>query len=190
MKKIPALVWLALMFGYAPAFAQGPYLGTGLVFNSPVGSDIKYLDPGFGLDVRFGYDFGPVALEAGWMGSRHNDEDSGYTRADFSTVSLGFRIFLSRLDDPNQFYLLLGLGSYLIEEFDPFLGADTELKGDGFHLGGGLERYLNSNLAVNLGVVYRFIRYDEFTVGGEVFSLQPHENGDMLTVQAGIAYYF
>lgn len=190
MKKIPVLVALALLLVSAPVFAQGPYVGTGLVFNSPIGSDIDYLDPGFGLEIRFGYDFGPVGLEGNWMGSRHDDEDPGYTRADLSAFSLDLRIFLSPLNDPNQFYFLVGMGFYSIDEFDPFFGADTELNGEGLHFGGGLERYLNANLALNLGVIYRFIRYDEFVVGGDVFSIQPDENGDMLTAQAGILYYF
>ncbi len=47
----------------SPAFAQGPYLGAGFVYNFPVGSGIKYLDSGPGLDFTFGYNFGPVALE-------------------------------------------------------------------------------------------------------------------------------
>ncbi len=190
MKKVLGLSTLAVLLFFTPAPAQGPYLGAGLVYNIPVGSDIKFLDPGFGLDFRFGYDFGPVALEANLMGSRHNDTDPGFGRADFGGISIDLRVFLSRPNNPDRFYLLVGIGAYSISEFDPFFGADTELRGSGGNFGAGMEHYFNTNLALNFNVVYRLIRYDEFEINGDVFSLSPDENGDMLTFQAGINYYF
>ena len=92
--------------------------------------------------------------------------------------------------DPNQFYFLVGLGSYSLEEYNPFEGADTRLEGSGWNLGAGLERFLNRNLALNLGFIYRFIRYDEIEINGFSFSLDPDVDGDTFSIEAGIHYYF
>ncbi len=176
---------------FAPAVAQpGPYLGVGVVYNNPQGSDIKFLDPGFGLNLRFGYNFGLIALEGNLMGSNHEDTDPGFSDADFNAFIVDLKVFLSRQYSPNQFYLLVGAGSYWIDEFDPFEGADTELSGGGWNVGAGLERFVNSNLALNFGITYHFIRYDEFEINGFDFSLRPEEDGDMLTLEAGIIYHF
>jgi opacity protein-like surface antigen len=190
MKKILLLSTVMALFCFSPVLAQGPYVGFGLDYNNPFGSDIDYLDPGLGLDFTFGYNFGPVALEGNIMGSRHDDTDPGYNDADFSGFSFNMRIYLSHLDDPNQFYLLAGLGSYSIEEFDPFEGAETELKGTGWNLGAGLEHYLNENAALDVGVVYRIIRYDEFEIGNVVYSLDPDEDGDTLSLHLGLNFHF
>jgi opacity protein-like surface antigen len=191
MKKIVSLSALLVLLFFAHAAAQpGPYLGVGVVFNDHRGSAIKYLDPGFGLNLRFGYNFGLIALEGNLMGSNHEDTDPGFSDADFEAFTVDLKVFLSREYSPNQFYLLVGAGSYWIEEFDPFEGADTELSGGGWNLGAGLERFVNSNLALNLGVTYRFIEYDEFDIGGFDFSLRPREDGDVVTIEAGIIYHF
>lgn len=191
MKKVLCLSVLAMLLYFTPASAQGPYLGADLVYNNPLSSDISYLDPGFGVDFRFGFDFGPVALEGNLMGSEHDDTDPGYGDADFGGFSLDLRIFLTpQMDDPNQIYLLVGIGSYWIEEYDPFFLADTELRGSGFNFGAGLEHYLNPNVALNFGAIYRIIRYDEFEIGGDVFSLSPEESGNTLTLQFGVNYHF
>ncbi len=191
MKKIMHLSALMVLLTFVPAAAQpGPYVGGGLVYNDPRGSDIKFLDPDFGLYLRFGYDFGPVALEGNFIGSRHDDTDPGFGRADFGGVSIDLRVFLNREEAPARVYLLAGVGSYSVSEFDPFEGADTELSGTGWNAGAGMDYYLDANLALNFGVTYRFIRYDRFDVGGTEFSLRPRENGDMLTIEAGINYHF
>jgi hypothetical protein len=190
MKKILLLSVLAVLLYFTPALAQGPYIGAGLVYNDPLGSDINYLRPGPGLDFRFGYDFGPVALEGNLMGSSHNDTDPGYGYADFEGFSLDLKVFLSRTYAPDQVYLLAGIGSYSLYEYDPFLGTDTQLNGTGWNFGAGLEHYVNTNFALSFGVTYRIIRYDEFDAGGAVFSLRPRENGDTITYEFGFNYHF
>jgi len=170
---------------------EGVYLGAGLVYNNPQSSDtIDYLDPGIGLDLKFGYNFGRVGLELNLMGSTHDDTDPGYGDADFSGVSLDLRVFLSELNDPNQIYLLIGFGGYSIKEYDPVIATDTTLKGSGLNLGAGLEHYLNENVALNFGVVYRIIKYDEVEIGGTTFSFDPELKGNMLTLAAGINFHF
>ncbi len=190
MRKVLLLAIAAVLFHISQASAQGPYLGTGFVYNSPAGSDIKYLDGGFGLDFTFGYNFGPVALEGNLMGSRHDDSDPGYGHADFEAVSIDLRIFLMPLVQPNQVYLLVGFGSYSLYEYDPFLGADTELYGYGWNAGVGLEHSITRNLGLNAAVIYRYIRYDEFDVNGFAYSVDPHLNGDMVTFRAGLMFYW
>jgi opacity protein-like surface antigen len=191
MKKIVSFSSAIVLLLLVPAFAQpGPYLGAGLVYNNHVGSDIDYLDPGIGLNLRFGYNFGVVALEGNLMGSNHEDVDPGYSDADFEAFTLDLKFYLSREYDRNQFYLLIGVGSYAIDEYYPNLGADTELNGSGWNLGAGLEHFMNSRVALNFGVTYRFITYDEFNVAGFVSSLRPREDGDVLTFDAGITYHF
>ncbi|OGW38974.1 MAG: hypothetical protein A2010_08445 [Nitrospirae bacterium GWD2_57_9] len=190
MRKIFFLSTVMLFAWFTPCFAQGPYLGAGFVYNNPLGGDIAYLDPGFGLNFTFGYDFGPVALEGNLMGSEHDDRDPGYGDADFSGLSLDLRIFLSHPDDRNQIYLLTGIGSYSIDEYSPVFNADTELNGSGWNFGAGLEHYVNTNAAVHVGFIYRLIRYDEFEVGNVVYERDFHDDGDTLSFQAGFNFYF
>lgn len=190
MKKVLSLSVFLLLFVAAPAVAQGPYLGGGFVYNNPLSSDVKYLRPGPGLNFRFGYDFGPVALEGNLLGSRHEDSDPGFGHADFGGFSIDLRVFLSPQNARNQFYLTAGLGSYSLYEYDPFLGADTQLNGNAWNAGLGLEHFLNTNLALNVALQYRFIRYDEFEVGNVVYSLSPNESGDTLSLELGINYHF
>jgi hypothetical protein len=171
------------------ALAQGPYLGAGFVYNFPVGSDIRYLDSGPGLDLTFGYNFGPVALEGNLMGSWHDDTDPAYGHADFSGISIDLRVFLLPLVHPNQIYLLAGFGSYSLYEYDPYLGVDTELYGYGWNFGAGWEHYFSRNMGFNTAVIYRSIRYDEFDAGGIHYSIN-HQNGDTVTVKAGLVFYW
>ncbi len=189
MKKVLLTICLGVLLHASSAFAEGPYLGAGFVYNFPVGSDIRYLDSGPGLDFTFGYNFGPVALEGNLIGSRHNDSDPGYGHADFGGISLDVKLFLLPLVQPTQAYILAGVGSYWIWEYDPFLGVDTELDGYGWNVGAGLERYLTPNVGLNAAVIYRFIRYDEFDVGGFHYSIN-HQNGDTVTVKAGVIFYW
>ena len=124
------------------------------------------------------------------MGSNHEDTDPGFGSADFNGFTLNLRVFVSPVVDPNQFYFLVGLGSYSVEEYNPFEGADTTLEGGGWNFGAGLERFLNRNLALNLGFIYRFIRYDEIEINGFSFPLDPDVDGDTFSIEAGIHYYF
>lgn len=189
MKKVFIMTILALVC-CTSAYAQGPYLGGGFTYNDPVGSDIEYLRPGPGLHFTFGYDMGPAALEGTLLGSRHDDTDFGYGDADMSGFSIDLKFFLSRPLAVDQFYLLAGYGSYSIYEYDPLLRADTELNGSGWNLGAGVEHYLNSNMALNFGITYRFISFDEFGIEGEIFSLRPREDGDTVSIQLGLNYHF
>lgn len=188
MKKILSLSMLAVLLCFTPAIArEGPYLGAGAIYNDPISSEINDIEPAVGYDFKLGYNFGPIALEGNIIGSSHSDKLQGFGSADFSGFSLDVRIFVSPLYDPNQFYFLFGLGSYSIDQFNPNLG-DTTLNGSGFNFGAGLEHYLNEQIALNVGVIYRIIKYDEFDVGGITYSADI--KGDTLSIEAGLNFHF
>jgi opacity protein-like surface antigen len=169
---------------------EGRYLGGGLVYNDPQSSDIDFLQAGTGFDFKFGYNFGPVALEANWMGSSHDDRDPGFGSADFGGFSLDLRVFVSYVHDPTQLYFLVGVGNYWLDEFDPTLAADTTFRGGGLNLGGGVERYLNENVSLDFGITYRIITYSEIDIGRTEFLLDRDISGNMLTLEAGLVYHF
>jgi hypothetical protein len=190
MKKVLGLTAFLLLCGFSPVLAQGPYIGGGFVYNNPLGSDIYYLRPGPGLNFRFGYDFGPVALEGNLLASRHRDTDPEYGHADFGGFSIDLRVFLSPENAQDLVYLVGGIGSYSLYEYDPIRRADTDLNGDGWNAGVGLEHFLDTNLALNIAVQYRFIRYDEFEIDEMLYSLRPRETGDTLALELGVNYHF
>jgi hypothetical protein len=188
MRKILSLSLLAVLFSFTPAIAaEGPYLGAGAVYNDPVSSDINDIKPAYGYDFKLGYNFGTFALEGNIIGSSHGDKLQGFGTADFSGFSLDARIFASPFDDPNQFYFLIGLGAYSIDQFNPSYG-DTTLDGSGFNFGAGLEHYFNDRISLNVGVLYRIIKYDEFDVGGRAYSA--NIKGDTLSVETGLNFHF
>ncbi len=188
MKKILSLSTLMVLLCFTPAIAkEGPYLGAAVVYNDPVSSDINDIKPAVGYDFKFGYNFGPVAFEGNIIGSSHGDKLQGFGTADFSGFSLDARIFVSPYDDPNQFYFLVGLGSYSIDQFSTING-DTTLSGSGVNFGVGLEHYLNERLSLNIGVLYRIIKYDEFDAGGIAYSADI--KGDTLSIETGLNFHF
>jgi hypothetical protein len=188
MKKILSLATLAVLLSCAPANAkEGPYLGAGTVYNDPVSSAINDIKPAFGYDFKFGYNFGPVAVEGNIIGSTHGDTLQGFGTADFSGFSFDVRIFTSPFDDPNQFYFLVGFGTYSIDQFNPNYG-DTTLNGSGVNFGAGLEHYLNEQISLNVGALYRIIKYDEFDAGGIAYSADI--KGDTLSIEAGLIFHF
>jgi opacity protein-like surface antigen len=180
MKKILVMGALALALVASPAMAkEGLYLGGGLVINSITGDDLDMYDAGGGLNLRFGYNFGQVALEADLMGSGHTAD--GYEDASFGGFSINLRVYFSPDENPTQPYFLAGIGGYGFE-FD----NGDEFSGGGFNLGFGLEHYLNTNLALDFQAVYRFIEYDEFNG----YPIAPEYDGDVFTLAFGLNYHF
>lgn len=180
MKKILVLAVLAVVLVAAPVMAkEGAYLGAGLYLNEIVGDDLDVFDPGIGLGLRFGYNFGSVALEGNFIRVDHSG-DPGVADGTFTNLSADFKIFFSQPDDSNQFYGLVGLGVYELD-----LDNGNNLEGNGFNLGGGMEHYFNEQVALNLSAIYRFITYDE--VNGTSI---PDLDGDALSLEAGVNFYF
>lgn len=169
---------------------RGPSLAASLFYTNPVSSELRYLDDGFGHGITFGYDSGPVAIEAEWFRSSNDDTDPGYGGATLRGFSLDVKVFLSYIYDPTQTYFLIGLGNYSIREYDPVLDAETTLRGSGVNLGAGAERYIKRNLSLNLEITYRAIRYDWVDINSVRFLVNPELKGDTATVEAGLIYHF
>ncbi len=191
MKKMFIGMLLGMLLLAVPAGAkQGFYAGGSLMNDTMLNSDLNTLDSGVGLDVRFGYNFGSFSLEGNIMGSGHDEKRAGYGKVSFGGLSIDFRIPLTAQDNPNQVYILAGLGGYSLKGFDPVAAADVKYTGGGYDLGAGLEHYFNEHLAFDLAAVYRAIKYDKKEVRGDTTKLDPRINGDMLSVEAGLNYHF
>ena len=191
MKKILFLSALAILLFVTPAMAkQGPYVGIGLTYVDITSMADPYfdtVDPSLGLELRFGYNFGQVALEGNFIGSTHHDSFPGFSDGDFFGWSIDLRVFLLPLPEPNQVYLLFGVGGYEFSQNDNFTGEHFDLTGPGFNLGMGFEHYFNPQVSIDVRGVYRFINYDEEING---FTVDTNVNGDTFTLGAAVNFHF
>ncbi|HEX9136228.1 MAG TPA: porin family protein [Nitrospirota bacterium] len=189
MKKIFLLSALAILLCVTPAMArQGPYVGVGFTYVDITSMADPYfdtVDPALGYEFRFGYNFGPMAIEGNFIGSTHHDSFPGFSDGDLWGWSLDFRFFL--LPEPNQLYLLLGVGGYEFSQNDNFTGEHFDLTGPGFNLGMGFEHYFNPQVSIDLRGVYRFINYDEEING---FTVDTNVNGDTFTLGVAVNFHF
>jgi opacity protein-like surface antigen len=191
MKKIIFLSALAILLCSTPAMAGvGPYVGIGptyVVITSAADPYFDTVDSAIGLELRFGYNFGPMALEGNFITSRHHDSFPGFGNGDFNGFSLDLRVFLLPLPQPNQLYLLLGVGGYTFDQTDNVTGEHFEFSGPGFNLGMGFEHYFNPQVSIDVRGVYRFINYDEDING---FTIATNVNGDTFTLGATLNFHF
>jgi len=191
MKKILLFSALAILLCSTPAMAKvGPYVGIGLTYVDITSMADPYfdtVDPALGLELRFGYNFGPVALEGNFIGSTHHDSFPGFSDGDFYGWSMDLRVFLFPLPEPNQLYLLLGVGGYTFHENDNFYGNHYDLSGPGFNLGMGFEHYFNPQVSIDVRGVFRFIDYNEEING---FTVDTNVNGDTFTLGVGLNFHF
>ncbi len=183
MKKLLVLAVLAMALIASPAMAkEGPYLGIGLTHVNIGGDDwFDTVEPAVGLELRFGYNFGSIALEGNLISSSHNDTAAGWSDGDFRALSIDLRLSFSQEHDPTQVYFSAGLGAYSFDQ-EP-LG---ELTGNGFNLGAGVEHFFNEQVALDLRGVYRFIDYDEL----EGFTVSPSLDGNTFTLGAALNLHF
>jgi opacity protein-like surface antigen len=189
MKNYLVLAVLAVALIATPAMAkEGVYFGAGLAYDNIVGSDLNNWDAGGGLNLKFGYNFGSIALEGDWFKTAHSGKP-GYVDADLSGVSLNVRVSFSQTNDPNQVYLLAGLGAFKLEFDRPDALGITEITGQGVNLGVGVEHYFNEQVALNVGLIYRIITYDEAKDSLGTFSISD-QNGDTFSLNAGLNFYF
>jgi opacity protein-like surface antigen len=185
MKKLLLLVVLAVMFIATPVMAkEGMYLGAGLVFNNIVGSDVDVYDPAGGFDLRIGRSFGSIAIEGNVLRVAHMGKP-GFADADMTGVNLDLRVSFSQTQDPDQVYLLVGLGAYTLD-----LSNGNDFSGTGLNLGAGMEHFFNDQVSLNLAAIYRFIDYTDATIGGIDYTLDPAWSGDAFSLHAGINLYF
>jgi hypothetical protein len=191
MKKIFFLSALAILLWFTTAMAGvGPYVGIGPTYVDITSAADPYfdtIDPALGLELRFGYNFGPMALEGNFIGSTHHDSFPGFSHGDFTGWSFDLRIFLFPLPQPNQLYLLFGVGGYTFSQTDNFTGNHYELSGPGFNLGMGFEHYFNQQVSIDVRGVYRFIDYN-LDING--FTVDTNVNGDTFTLGVALNFHF
>jgi hypothetical protein len=189
MKRVILLSALAVLLCFTPAMAKdGPYVGIGLTYvdiTSAADPFFDTVDSALGLELRLGYKFGPIAFEGNFIGSTHDDSFPGSSHGDFTGVSADLRFFL--FPEPNQLYLLIGVGGYQFKETNDGLGDTVKFSGPGFNLGIGFEHYFNPQVAVDVRGVYRFINYDEDINGVTVAT---NVNGDTFTLGVALNYHF
>jgi opacity protein-like surface antigen len=192
MKKMLVFFVGAILLACSAVMAaeKGVYLGAGLFYNKMLSHDFSYLDSAVGLDLRVGYNFGPVMLEGNLLGSTHDDGRSGYDTASFGGLTIDVKVPFLKPDRLNQPYLLVGLAGYSLTEKDPTTGSDVKLSGGGYDFGLGVEHRFNEHLALNLAAIYRGIKYDKSETGGTTTKLPEKLNGNTRSVDVSLNYYF
>jgi hypothetical protein len=183
MRKIALLTVLAVVFLVCPAFAEdrhdGFYAGAGLVYNDFTG-DIDLLDAGVGWDVKTGYNFGWVAVEANMFKSNHDHLEASVDY-EMQGIVLNLKAYFISPEKAVRGYLSIGYGDYELDG-----GGFLNYQGSGFHIGPGLEVFLNNDLALNFSILHRDIEYDKFKTpmpGGAI-------DGSTLSSQLGLNFYF
>jgi len=191
MKKLVFFSALAILLSFSSAMAkEGPYVGVGLTYvdiTSAADSYFDTVDPAVGLELRFGYNFGPIALEGNFIGSNHDDSFPGFSHGNFYGWSIDLRVFLFPPPEPNQLYLLFGVGGYTFEETNNVTGDQYQLSGPGFNLGMGFEHYFNQLVSIDVRGVYRFINYN-LDING--FNVATNVNGDTFTLGVALNFHF
>ncbi|HUI68293.1 MAG TPA: porin family protein [Nitrospirota bacterium] len=191
MKKVLLFSALAILLCFTPAMAkEGPYVGVGLTYvniTSAADSYFDTVDPALGLELRFGYNFGPMALEGNFIGSNHEDHYPGFSSGDLTGWSIDLRLFLFPRPQPNQLYLLMGVGGYTFKETYNVTGDQYRFSGPGFNFGMGFEYFLNEQVAIDVRGVYRFINYN-LDING--FNVATNVNGDTFTLGLALNFHF
>lgn len=193
MKKTLILIFFGaclLVSTITLAADKGVYLGAGLFYNKMLSHDLSYLDSAIGLDLKAGYNFGPVMLEGSLLGATHDDKRPGYDDAKFGGLAIDVKVPFLKPDRLNQPYLLVGLAGYSLTEKDPATGSDVKLSGGGYNFGIGVEHRFNGHLALDLAAIYRGITYDKSETGGTTTKLTEKLSGDTRSVEVGLNYYF
>ncbi len=178
------MVLAVLLASNVPAFArEGFYLGVQLPYDIIQGdfdgTNAPSVDSGLGIGIIFGYGITPnFSLGLDLSSSRH---DVGVDRISFTEFSFDAKYaFLA--SEPVQPYLLAGYGVYRLGDSSLTFG------GKGFNLGVGVDFYTKSNWSFGLGLIRKFITYDE-VVKGDVI-LQKDLNGDTTTIRFDATYHF
>lgn len=190
---------------------QGGYIGMGPVFNS-IGGDfngnsalqmdseviiVPKIDNGLGLDIRGGYGFTDAwALELNLMVSDH-DGKWGNRKMDVTFVSFSINGKYSFFaDTPTQPYLLFGISgnSLVIEDgaTDIYSGEidDASLSGPGLNFGFGIDHYVNPNMSLNMGFMYRVVDYTDADGVHHSAAIDDELNGNGFSFLLTAAYHF
>ena len=163
---------------------DGFYLGGGLIYSDLRGEGVDSLNPGAGWDVRVGYSFGWVALEANVFRSTHTMASSE-TDWNMQGTVLNLKAYYIAPTTRVRGYFLVGYGDYKLEN----TSISAKYQGSGIHGGPGLEIFFNKNLALNFDIVSRDIEFDQFAYATSSAGKRS-KNGRTFSSQLGLNVYF
>ncbi len=138
---------------------KGLYLGVKLAGTSVTFDDDDTFDKqsGGGLELDLGYNFSSrfgLFATLGGYSLKDNDATLGY-------FDLGPRFFLIPEGNVKPYLDVLLTGSAFAEEDS---GIEYSLRGGGLSGGGGVQLYLSPRAAINLGLLFSRINYNEAKV--------------------------
>jgi predicted porin len=167
-----------LLFIAPPAEAKdGFYLGINMLFND-ISGDInasKSIEPGHGLGLHGGFGFNRYfAIEAGYWKTKHANRYSG-SAADLETGTLDLKITVPVSGSHIEPYLLIGAGTYRIEQ------NRISTDGKSGRIGIGMDVYVSPGISFNVG----------FTRSNVTFTSNAIDmDGRITTMDYGITYHF
>ncbi len=190
---------------------KGFYVGLGAAYNT-IGGDLdgtRGLQGGseiiilpdiksaVGIDIRGGYGINNQwAIELNLMSSRHKGDWAGLTKdVTYTSFSVNGKYSLSP-SGTVQPYFLVGLSgnSLLIKEGSTNTSTgevgDATLSGAGFNMGTGLDTYVNPNLSLDLGVLYRVVNYTSASGVNNSGGIDKVVDGSGFSLLLSVAYHF
>lgn len=156
---------------------------------------IPKVEGGVGIGALLGVRFGKGALELSYQRSEHDATWLGATgTVAYNIVDIDFKFYPS-INSQLQPYLLVGMAIPWLVVHDgaatAFEISDATLVGIGLNIGGGLAYYIQPNISVNGGIIYRLISYSSATgVSSASNDIQDGLDGSGLTLKFGIAFTF
>lgn len=188
MKKLifAVLFGTVLVFGMTTAALakEGFYLGLQIPYNMVDGdfdnTTMPEVDPGAGFGLIAGYTFIPsLSMEIDWSGSSHKSAGATIGLGEFSLN--GKYSFMTNELQP---YLFAGVGAFT-------LGDDSlTLGGTGYNLGLGADYYVNPNVSFGVGLIRKFITYDDIVKSDVPLTLVGDINGDTISIRFDLTYHF
>ncbi len=205
-----AMCIMLIVVSHAEA-KKGFYMGLGAAYNTVQGdfkgtsalqggSEIIILpdvDNAVGVDLSVGYGITDAwAIELNWIGSDHTGTWAGL-KGDVSFFSFSVNgKYNFQSSTTVQPYLLFGISGNALQIYNGaqniYTGqvGDATLSGAGFNLGAGVDHYLTSHLSLNLGVLYRFVDYDQAEGIDTNGSIDDTVNGNGYSFLLSTAYHF
>jgi len=190
---------------------KGFYLGLGAAYNTiqgdfngtsalQGGSEIIILpaiDNAVGVDLTVGIGITDAwAVELNWLGSDHTGTWAGLQgNVSFFSFSVNGK-YNFQSSTTVQPYLLFGVSGNALQIYNgaqnTFTGqvGDATLSGTGFNLGAGVDHYLSPRLSLNLGVLYRYIAYNQADGIDNSGSISDTVNGSGYSFLLSTVYHF
>lgn len=169
---------LAMTLIATPVVAkEGFYLGVNILFND-ISGDVnspEWADSGSGLGLRGGFGLNRyLAIEAGLWKTKHDMKYGGGT-ADLKAGTLDLKINFPLSGSHIEPYLLVGVGSYTIEQN----GFSED--GKGGRIGIGMDIYFVPELSLNVGLTRNNVTFEH--AGQDI-------DGKITTLDLGLTYHF